>query len=79
MLLLQEALSFYRLVLTLIINIVDGFRIPLLTECPVEFSSMPEHFVDDAMERLLITSRVQRDLDGVVLDVFMILLSCLRI
>ena len=50
MLLLQEALSFYRLVLTLLINIVDGFRMPLPTECLVEFSSMPEHFVDDEME-----------------------------
>ena len=69
--LLQEDLSFYRLVLTLLINIVDGFRMPLPTECPMEFSSMPEHFVDDAMELLLITSRVQRDLDGVVLDDFM--------
>ena len=69
---LQEALSFYKLVLTLLINIADGFRMPLHAECPVEFFSMLEHIVDDAMERLLITSQVQRALDGVVLDDFMI-------
>ena len=57
--------------MTLLINIVDGFRMPLLVECSVEFASMLEHFMDDAMELLLITSRVQRALDGVVLDDFM--------
>ena len=48
--LLQEALSFYGLVLTLLINIIDGFRMHFPTECPMEFTSMPEHFVDDEME-----------------------------
>lgn len=69
--LLQQALSFYRLMLILLVNLVGGFKIPLPAECPMEFASMPEHFVDDAMELLLITSRVPRCLDGVVLDVFM--------
>lgn len=68
---LQQALSFYRLMLILLVNLVGGFKIPLPAECPMEFASMPEHFVDDAMELLLITSRVPRCLDGVVLDVFM--------
>ena len=44
---------------------------PLPGECLVEFASIPEHFVDDVMEILIITSRVQRALDGVVLDDFM--------
>ena len=44
---------------------------PLPIECLVEFASMPEHFVDDAMELLLITSRVPKALDGVVLNDFM--------
>lgn len=69
--LLQQALSFYRLMLILLVNLVGGYRIPLPAECPMEFASMPEHFVDDAMELLLITSRVPRGLDGVALDVFM--------
>ena len=69
--LVQQALSFYRLILILLVNLVGGFRMPLPAECPVEFASIPEHFVDDAMELLLITSRVPRALDGVVLDDFM--------
>ncbi|XP_057872482.2 probable ubiquitin conjugation factor E4 [Cryptomeria japonica] len=69
--LLQQALSFYRLMLVWLVNIVGGFRMPLPAECPMEFASMPEHFVDDGIELLLFTSRLPKALDGVVLDDFM--------
>ncbi|KAH9298077.1 hypothetical protein KI387_029759, partial [Taxus chinensis] len=69
--LLQQVLSFYRLMLVWLVNIVGGFRMPLPAECPMEFASMPEHFVDDAIELLLFTSRLPKALDGVILDDFL--------
>lgn len=44
---------------------------PLPVDCPMVFASMPEHFVEDAMELLLFSSRIPRALDGVILDEFM--------
>ncbi|CAH9090875.1 unnamed protein product [Cuscuta europaea] len=69
--LIQRALSFYRLMVVWLVNLVGGFRMPLPSSCPVEFASLPEHFVEDAMELLIFASRIPRALDGVLLDDFM--------
>ncbi|XP_019185714.1 PREDICTED: probable ubiquitin conjugation factor E4 [Ipomoea nil] len=69
--LLQRALSFYRLMIVWLVDLVGGFRMPLPSTCPMEFASMPEHFVEDAMELLIFASRIPRALDGILLDDFM--------
>uniref|UniRef100_A0A6M2F2J5 RING-type E3 ubiquitin transferase n=1 Tax=Populus davidiana TaxID=266767 RepID=A0A6M2F2J5_9ROSI len=69
--LIQHALSFYRLMLVWLVNLVGGFKMPLPLTCPKEFASMPEHFVEDAMELLIFASRIPKALDGVLLDEFM--------
>ncbi len=63
--LLQQALAFYRLMVVWLTGLVGGFRMPLPAQCPMEFASMPEHFVEDAMELLLFASHIPRALDGV--------------
>ena len=40
---------------------------PLPSTCPMEFSCIPEHFVEDAMELLIFASRIPKALDGVLL------------
>jgi len=45
---------------------------PLPLTCPKEFASMPEHFVEDAMELLIFASRIPKALDGVLLVGLMI-------
>ncbi|MBA0766682.1 hypothetical protein Gotri_015703 [Gossypium trilobum] len=72
--LIQQALSFYRLMVVRLVGLVGGFKMPLPPTCPMEFASMPEHFVEDAMELLIFASRIPKALDGVhsyVLDDFM--------
>ncbi|XP_007032650.2 PREDICTED: probable ubiquitin conjugation factor E4 [Theobroma cacao] len=69
--LIQHALSFYRLMVIWLVGLVGGFKMPLPSTCPMEFASMPEHFVEDAMELLIFSSRIPRALDGVLLDDFM--------
>ncbi|KAJ6421593.1 hypothetical protein OIU84_028880 [Salix udensis] len=69
--LIQQALSFYRLMLVWLVNLVGGFKMPLPSTCPKEFAVMPEHFVEDAMELLIFASRIPKALDGVILDDFM--------
>ncbi|KAK6928136.1 U-box domain [Dillenia turbinata] len=69
--LLQQALSFYRLIVVWLVGLVGGFKMPLPSSCPMEFACMPEHFVEDAMELLIFASRIPRALDGVLLDDFM--------
>ncbi|KAK8586823.1 hypothetical protein V6N13_085843 [Hibiscus sabdariffa] len=69
--LIQRALSFYRLMVVWLVGLVGGFKMPLPSTCPMEFASMPEHFVDDAMELLIFASRIPKALDGVILDDFM--------
>ncbi|KAJ3673125.1 hypothetical protein LUZ60_006499 [Juncus effusus] len=69
--LLQKALSFYRLVIIWAVDQVGGFKMPLPASCPKEFAFIPEHFFDDAMDLLIITSRIPRALDGFVLDEFL--------
>lgn len=69
--LIQRALSFYRLMVVWLVDIAGGFHMPLALTCPMEFASLPEHFVEDAMELLIFASRVPRALDGIILDDFM--------
>ncbi|KAF5748953.1 ubiquitin conjugation factor E4 [Tripterygium wilfordii] len=69
--LIQDALSFYRLMLVWLVGLVGGFKMPLPSTCPMEFASMPEHFVEDAIELLIFASRIPKALDGVLLDEFM--------
>ncbi|KAG9144496.1 hypothetical protein Leryth_025015 [Lithospermum erythrorhizon] len=69
--LLENALSFYRLMLVWLVDLVGGFKMPLPLTCPMEFASLPEHFVEDAMELLIFASRIPKALDGVLLDDFM--------
>ncbi|XWS44355.1 hypothetical protein CRYUN_Cryun15aG0038100 [Craigia yunnanensis] len=69
--LIQHALSFYRLMVVWLVGLVGGFKMPLPSTCPMEFASMPEHFVEDAMELLIFASRIPKALDGVLLDDFM--------
>uniref|UniRef100_A0A2P2K309 RING-type E3 ubiquitin transferase n=3 Tax=Rhizophora mucronata TaxID=61149 RepID=A0A2P2K309_RHIMU len=68
---IQRALSFYRLMVVWLVGLVGGFKMPLPSTCPMEFASMPEHFVEDAMELLIYASRIPKVLDGVLLDDFM--------
>ncbi|EFH49981.1 U-box domain-containing protein [Arabidopsis lyrata subsp. lyrata] len=68
---IQRALSFYRLVVVWLVGLAGGFKMPLPSTCPMEFSCMPEHFVEDAMELLIFASRIPKALDGVPLDDFM--------
>ncbi|KAF5748968.1 ubiquitin conjugation factor E4 [Tripterygium wilfordii] len=68
---LRDALSFYRLMLVWLVGLVGGFKMPLPSTCPMEFASMPEHFVEDAIELLIFASRIPKALDGVLLDEFM--------
>ncbi|GMN42163.1 hypothetical protein TIFTF001_011375 [Ficus carica] len=69
--LIQHALSFYRLMIVWLVDMVGEFKMPLPSTCPKEFACMPEHFVDDAMELLIFASRIPKVLDGVLLDDFM--------
>ncbi|PKA50695.1 putative ubiquitin conjugation factor E4 [Apostasia shenzhenica] len=69
--LLQRALSFYRLVIIWLVDLVGGFKMPLPADCPLEFACMPEHFIEDAMDLLILTSRIPRALDGFMLDDFL--------
>ncbi|KAL6598275.1 hypothetical protein ACP70R_046440 [Stipagrostis hirtigluma subsp. patula] len=68
---LQRALSFYRLMILWSVNLVGGFKMPLPSECPKEFSCIPEHFLDDAMDLLVLTSRVPKALESFALDDFL--------
>ncbi|KAJ9562103.1 hypothetical protein OSB04_007263 [Centaurea solstitialis] len=69
--LLQQALSFYQLMVVWLVGRIGGFKMPLPQPCPMEFACMPEHFVEDVMELLIFASRIPRALDGVKLDDFM--------
>ncbi|KAG0460236.1 hypothetical protein HPP92_023364 [Vanilla planifolia] len=69
--LLQRALSYYRLVIIWLVSLVGGFNMPLPLECPMEFACLPEHFIEDAMDMLICTSRIPRALDGFLLDDFL--------
>lgn len=64
---MQDALKFYRLMVVWLVSLIGGFKMPLPTPCPMEFASMPEHFIEDSLELLLFASRIPRALDGFVL------------
>ncbi|KAI3980812.1 hypothetical protein MKX01_025377 [Papaver californicum] len=51
--LLQQALSFYQMMLTWLVDHVGGFKMPLPLTCPIEFAFVPEHFVEDAIQLLI--------------------------
>ncbi|XP_062211598.1 probable ubiquitin conjugation factor E4 [Phragmites australis] len=68
---LQRALSFYRLMILWSVDLVGGFKMPLPSECPKEFSCIPEHFLDDAMDLLVLTSRIPKALESFALDDFL--------
>uniref|UniRef100_A0ACD5V2A9 Uncharacterized protein n=1 Tax=Avena sativa TaxID=4498 RepID=A0ACD5V2A9_AVESA len=68
---LQRALSFYRLMILWSADLVGGFKMPLPSQCPKEFSCIPEHFLDDALDLLALTSRVPKALEGFPLDDFL--------
>ncbi|XP_010258183.1 PREDICTED: probable ubiquitin conjugation factor E4 [Nelumbo nucifera] len=57
--LLRHALSFYRLMVVWLVGLVGGFKMPLPSSCPMEFACMPEHFVEDAMELLILASQIR--------------------
>ncbi|XP_058081023.1 probable ubiquitin conjugation factor E4 isoform X3 [Magnolia sinica] len=65
--LLQRALSFYRLMVVWLVGLVGGFKMPLPSQCPMEFACMPEHFVEDVMELLIFACRFPKALDGFML------------
>lgn len=50
-----------------LVRLVGGFKMPLPSTCPVEFASMPEHFVEDAMELLIFASRMPKAFHGILL------------
>ncbi|KAK9114281.1 hypothetical protein Syun_021078 [Stephania yunnanensis] len=68
---IQHALSFYRLMVVWLVDLVGGFKMPLPLTCPMEFACMPEHFIEDALELLIFASRIPKALDGFMLDDFM--------
>ncbi|KAJ0745903.1 putative ubiquitin conjugation factor E4, core [Helianthus annuus] len=51
--LLQQALSFYQLMVVWLVHRIGGFKMPLPQTCPTDFACMPEHFVEDVMELLI--------------------------
>ncbi|XP_058081022.1 probable ubiquitin conjugation factor E4 isoform X2 [Magnolia sinica] len=69
--LLQRALSFYRLMVVWLVGLVGGFKMPLPSQCPMEFACMPEHFVEDVMELLIFACRFPKALDGFMLEEFL--------
>ncbi|XP_071696746.1 probable ubiquitin conjugation factor E4 [Rutidosis leptorrhynchoides] len=69
--LLQQALAFYQSMVVWLVGFLGGFKMPLPQSCPMEFTCMPEHFVEDVLELLIFASQIPRALDGVKLDDFM--------
>lgn len=69
--LLQWAVSFCQLMVQWLVRLVGGFQVPVPLPCPMEFAAMPEHFVEDSVETLLMACRTPHALDGVTLDEFM--------
>lgn len=61
-----------------LVGLVGGFKMPLPPACSMEFASLPEHFVEDAMELLIFASRIPKALDGVLLVGFMLKLFILN-
>ncbi|KAF6153112.1 hypothetical protein GIB67_034834 [Kingdonia uniflora] len=68
---LQRALSFYRLIVAWLVGVVGVYKMPLPPTFPMEFTCMPEHFVEDTLELLIFTSRTPKAHDGFLLDDFL--------
>ncbi|OVA06962.1 U box domain [Macleaya cordata] len=68
---LQQALSFYRLMVVWLVDLVGGFKMPLPSSCPMEFACMPEQFVEDAIELLIVVLMYPNLLGRISLDEFM--------
>jgi ubiquitin conjugation factor E4 B len=49
------------------VDLVGGFKMPLPSQCPKEFACIPEHFLDDAMDLLVLTSRIPKALESFAL------------
>jgi ubiquitin conjugation factor E4 B len=49
------------------VDLVGGFKMPLPSQCSEEFSCIPEHFLDDAMDLLVLTSRIPKALESFAL------------
>lgn len=50
-------MSYYRLMAMWLADQAGGLRVPLPVPPPMEFSSMPEHFVEDMDDLLLYVAR----------------------
>jgi ubiquitin conjugation factor E4 B len=50
-------MSYYRLMAMWLADQAGGLRVPLPTPPPMEFSTMPEHFVEDMDDLLIYVSR----------------------
>ncbi|XP_061368326.1 probable ubiquitin conjugation factor E4 [Gastrolobium bilobum] len=69
--LIGNALSFDRLMIVWMLDLVGGAKMPLPPIFPMEFAALPQFFVLDAMEVLIFASRIPKALDGVMLEEFM--------
>ncbi|KAK8930590.1 putative ubiquitin conjugation factor E4 [Platanthera zijinensis] len=59
-----DSLTEGRFVIIWFVTLIGGLKIALPVVCPMEFACMPEHFIEDAMDLLILTSRIPRALDG---------------
>jgi len=50
-----------------LVSLLGGFRLPLPAPCPMEFAGMPEHFVEDMLDTLLLASSMHHALDTIAL------------
>eukprot|EP00271_Cylindrocystis_brebissonii_P000919 TRINITY_DN11118_c0_g1_i1.p1 TRINITY_DN11118_c0_g1~~TRINITY_DN11118_c0_g1_i1.p1 ORF type:complete len:1080 (-),score=209.96 TRINITY_DN11118_c0_g1_i1:1215-4454(-) len=69
--LIQVALSYYQLMVLWLVKLVGGFQVPVPAPCPMDFAAMPEHFVEDLVETLLMASKIPHVLDVARLDEMM--------
>ncbi|XP_061376480.1 probable ubiquitin conjugation factor E4 [Gastrolobium bilobum] len=69
--LIGNALSFYRVMIVWLLDLVGGAKMPLPPIFPMEFAALPQFFVLDAMEVLIFASWIPKALDGVMLEEFM--------
>lgn len=65
--LVQQAVRFYALMVRWLVSLLGGFRLPLPAPCPIEFAGMPEHFVEDMLDTLLLASSMHHALDAIPL------------
>ncbi|CAM6090178.1 unnamed protein product [Calypogeia fissa] len=56
--LIQSALRFYRLMIIRLVGLTEGFKMPLPIPCPMEFASMPGHFIEDCLDILVLAPQI---------------------